>query len=431
MAIDATSTSGPRHPDDAFTAAQPRSAGTWLFLGVVGVPAAVFYLGISSSHAVGMMIWAAALLWRFGSDPPVGSRASAISNRSILQVAIFICFAVCIHLAVVAFVTPVVVTRSVMSLVLLVLMIAAGGALARALLDIPASQQDRGFRTAYGVLCILALVGAIGLSPPTLSAEEWRRPIFPYSEPSHFALAFTPALMYACIRIRGHKYFLVLLFALAVTALVQSLTLAVGLILAAVVSLRSVKLILLLAPIAVALSQVDLTYYTTRLDFSDETSNLSTLVYLQGWQMTGEALQRSSGLGIGFQQLGLQRTDVPAAELLRALRGGEDLNVLDGGFTFAKLTSEFGIFGLLLAATFTVLAIRSARILRRVADGRWTIEPATLMAHCVVVSFLVELFARGVGYFSGTPLLLTAALWLVLSSKRSPESRTVTEPSLV
>jgi hypothetical protein len=412
---------------DAFAVPRPRSTGTWLFVAVLGVPSAIFYLGLASSFTTGMILVALLLLWRFGSDAPSGSRASAIGNRTILQAAILTYLALLIHLGVASLVVPVDVMRAFFSLIPLFLMIAGGGALARALLDIPPSQLDRGFLTAWGVLCTMALIGAVGLGPPTLAAEEWRRPVFPFTEPSHFALAFTPALMYACIRIRGLKYLLVLLVSLAVTALGQSLTLAAGLILVALVSLRSMRFVLLVAPAAVALSQIDLAYYTARLDFSDDTRNLSSLVYLQGWQMIGESLQRSYGLGLGFQQLGLHGTDVPAAELLRALRGGEDLNVLDGGFIFAKVTSEFGIFGLLSAAFLTALAMRSVLILRRVADGRWAIEPAKLMAHCVVVSFLLVLFARGANYFNGTTMLLSAALWL-LAQMRSSNDR-VSQPS--
>ena len=83
--------------------------------------------------------------------------------------------------------------------------------------------------------------------------------------------------------------------------------------------------------------------------------------------MVGESWERSSGFGVGFQQLGVFGTEVPAAQFLRALREGEDMNILDGSFVFAKLGSEFGVFACVLVLVYFWLAYRSLRMLRRVA----------------------------------------------------------------
>jgi len=162
-------------------------------------------------------------------------------------------------------------------------------------------------------------------------------------------------------------------------------------------------------------SQLDLSYYLSRLDFSGEAQNLSTVVYIQGWQLIPESLARSGGWGLGFQQLGRHGTDVPASDIIFALVGGYG-NVLDGGFTFAKIISEFGVFGLLLIGLYLVIVWRSIRHLRYAAKGIEN-RACNTFAQCVIVSYLIELFIRGAGYFTGTAILLVASLWLAPATR--------------
>jgi heme/copper-type cytochrome/quinol oxidase subunit 4 len=199
-------------------------------------------------------------------------------------------------------------------------------------------------------------------------------------------------------------------FALAV--LLQNLTLAAACVLVTIVSLQIGRTMVLVAVLAVAAAQLDLTYFTLRLDFSAENQNLSTLVYLQGWQLIEESWRNSAGIGLGFQQLGMQGTDVDAAQLIQAILS-DNLNLLDGGFTFAKLASEFGYLGLVLCAVYLVLAWRSARALHQVAANRAPALSAEVFAHCAIVSYLLEMFVRSAGYFTATGLLLATGWWLL------------------
>lgn len=406
----------------------PSLSGVWLVLSVAGVPPAFFYLGIASSHSLGMMAAALVLIARFGTEGPSRSAASAIVNRDILRIAIWLPALLLIHLAVVGMVTPVDPMRAITSLFPLILLLCASGVLARALRDIPPEELDRQLMTAYGLFCLIALMGAIGLAPPTMAPDRWRKPAFPFTEPSHFALAFNPVFMYACVTMRGTKYLLVLLLGLIASILLQSLTLALGIALIATVTLRLGKFVLLLVPLGLVLVRLDLTYFVERVDISSDSSNLSSLVYLQGWQMIQDSFQRTHGLGFGFQQLGVNGTDVPAAILIRTLRGGEDLNVLDGGFMFAKLAGEFGVVGILCAVILTGLAFRSALILRKIANGRGAVASATLLGHCIIVTYMVELFARGINYFSGTSLMLATAFWLTAKADHHIGERLAEHP---
>jgi hypothetical protein len=170
----------------------------------------------------------------------------------------------------------------------------------------------------------------------------------------------------------------------------------------------------LAAVVVVAGLPLELSYFTSRLDFSGTVMNLSNLVYLQGWEMALESLSRSHGWGVGFQQLGLHGTDVPAAALIRIIMLGDDTNLTDGSFVFSKLVSEFGVIGIVLGiiyvigATGCVLALRTKK-------GRC----GTTLARCIVVSYGVDMFVRGPGYFVQSTLLFIAAMAVLVSDTPS------------
>ena len=76
------------------------------------------------------------------------------------------------------------------------------------------------------------------------------------------------------------------------------------------------------------------------------------------------------------------------------------------GMWAAAKRDENGV-GIALVIAYLVVAGAAALALRRGGAS-----PAITFARCVLVSYSLELFFRGVGYFSGTGLLMIAALWL-------------------
>jgi hypothetical protein len=153
------------------------------------------------------------------------------------------------------------------------------------------------------------------------------------------------------------------------------------------------------------------------LNFSSETQHLSSVVYVQGWQLITESVVRSGGWGLGFQQLGVQGTDVWAAVIIYELTGGYS-NVLDGGFKFAKLVSELGIIGLLLTVLYLFVARRVIRELRATARNPRCSGAALTLSRCVITSYSLELFVPGSGYFPETTILLVASFWLSAAQQR-------------
>ncbi len=384
---------------------------------ILFVPPLLFYFDLASSMALGTCAAAVIVMIAFAvrrrRRPGAGQTARLTIGATILLIVTI----VCLHIGIASVIRPVDQLRAAMSLVPLTLTIFSGYGLGCILATARSAEIDRAVFLCFVLMCAFGLLAVAGVAPPTSIALF--KPVFPFAEPSYFALAFLPLLMYCSVSVTGGARVIVLLIGLGMGLAVENLTLLTGWLLIAFICLRSPAIPLLLTSLGLVATQLDLSYYLDRLDFGGEVQNLSSLVYLQGWQLVGESLARSAGWGLGFQQLGVQGSDVVAADLIVAVLG-DNANLLDGGFAFAKLVSEFGVLGLLLMCTYLLLAWRALRGLRLKSVGSGNHDPATTLARAVVACFLIEIFVRGSGYFSGTTLLLAAAATVLLRKAPLP-----------
>lgn len=378
---------------------------------VLLLPTLTFYFGASSSMALGTALAAVivVLIQAAGRTPPPKNMGGTASPRRVFALLACLFGIVVLHLLAASLLSTIQWSRALLSLLPLGLTVAASAALAQYLSAAPSPALHRALMRCFIALCVVALLGMVGLAPP--SFQTYTKPVFPFTEPSHFALAFTPLLLYASVTSTGRWRMVCLLVGFAFAALLQNLTLVVSCMLAMLTSLRFGRTTVLVVVLAATAAQLDLTYFASRLDFTAENQNLSALVYLQGWQLIGESWKHSAGIGLGFQQLGTQGTEVDAAQLIQAVLG-DNLNVLDGGFTLAKLASELGFLGVGICGAYLVVAWRSWRVLHNVAFGAVKASPVEAFAHCAIVGYLVEMFVRGGGYFTATGFLLLTGLWL-------------------
>jgi len=199
-----------------------------------------------------------------------------------------------------------------------------------------------------------------------------------------------------------------------------NLTMLVAAVFVILIVSRASKIVVVLSLLAGALllSGFDLTYYTDRLEFSLDTTNTSSVAYLQGWQQMNESLSQSSGWGLGFQQMGLHGSDVDAAELLRQLTG-DYMNLTDGSFMLSRFVSDFGIFGIVGVLFYLYFVARSILALRNSSFGRAVLPPGAVLAHSILVMSVIDVFVRGIGYLTGSMILfLSAYLFLYNSTFR-------------
>jgi hypothetical protein len=331
----------------------------------------------------------------------------------------FLCLFISLHALFANFIAPIDVTRTMASIALFALMIYISANFAKILLAIQCEHLKGALKTLFIMMCIAGAVGATKWGPPTLT-ELWRSPVFPFSEPSHFALIFTPLLIYMCVNAKYSSRFFLLLLACALAVLIKNLTLGCGVILTALLTLRLSNIMwILLAGVIILIfgPVIEIPYIWDRINLDNSSKNLSNLVYLQGWQMILESWWSSNGWGLGFQQLGVRGTEVEAAESIRALIG-TDTNLLDGSFLAAKLGSEFGFFSIFLICYLVFLGLRYGIALRNFAFHKLALSPAISLAYSILLAFLIEIFVRSSGYFTGSGFLMCAALWLIYFSRR-------------
>jgi len=301
--------------------------------------------------------------------------------------------------------------RALESFVPLAAMLAGGAMLGAALSRCPDGAVDSTMRVSFWVLLVIALVPLSGVESNPIHPK----PAFPFTETSHWALAFGPVLLYRAVRADERRKTAWVLASVLIGMALQSLSLLAGCVLIAV-ACRRLYLLMLAIPAAVLLllnaPLLGLSYYTSRLDFSG--TGLSNLVYLQGWQLMQENWHLTSGWGIGFQQLGMHETQVAAEAMIRTVTGGLDENLTDGSFVLSKIVSEFGWFGVLLALAFVVLAVRCMKGLRARTESSGA---GLTFARCVVVAYSVDMFIRGTGFFTQSTLMFLAALAVLRASR--------------
>jgi hypothetical protein len=404
----------PHHPIDP-TGARPTtshlSVDTWLstvlLAAVMFLPAGVCYLYTGTSHSPGTAIACImvllALTWR------------APAPEAFLPISIIVTL-IGIHLVLALALTSDQSSRAVLSIGLLALVLIATFTLAKWLFLRTPKVIDQTTRLLRLLMIVIALATIVGLQPS--GAKEWEKAIFPFTEPSHFALIFTPLLLDACVKSRGWRRYTWIIVGYLLAFSLKNLSLLVGTTLVSMVTLPLLQLTFgaLIAPMV--LLSVNLSYFTDRLDFSAQTTNLSALVYIQGWELVIDSMRRSLGWGIGYQQLGYGPIRSAASEMIFQLTQF-DLNLQDGGFVAAKLISEFGIFGAMLMVGFIVVATKSALTLRKVAHGALPRLAGRDFALAIIVGYSLDMFVRGVAYFTASSALFVAALIYYLKFRQA------------
>lgn len=398
------------------------AASLWagLLLGaLLFLPGALSYLYDASSFAPGTALAGVLALILAASG---NTRLTARDMQAAFAAAAATIIALLIHLLLAVAIgndPDVDVSRAVLSLLLLGVII----------VSVPAVRvgvMEEGARTtpAIRIVCALFALSAIfslaQIQPETTSLGA--KPTFPYTEPSFLGFSLPSVLIFTMLRAsRVVRLMLVLLF-LALGYGLGNFTVIVACVLAAATTLPLSWLLAGMIVAVIGSASLDLSYYAERLDFDWATStNLSALVYVQGWQMLGEALEKSLGWGIGFQQLGIVYTNVPATMRINVLLG-RDANLQDGGFILSKIGGELGILGMLLVMSYLYIAVRSFLRLRAAAKPGVDISDSELFARACVIGYFVEIAVRGTNYFTGTFLLLLAALsylWLHRSERRA------------
>lgn len=300
-------------------------------------------------------------------------------------------------------------TRNLTSLLLLFIFLLGAFNLSRVLLQQEPSVIKKIFTRFFYFFIFIVLLSFV----TRIVDNKYANPIFPYPEPSHLALFFGPVIGYLLMSCGNSKKRLFFVFTgIIIALLVQNMTLLVTmLILCIFIYNIYVFPILILGGLGLFYFS-DLEYFTSRLDFAnvEETNNLSSLVYLKGFQLMEEGLRISNGFGIGFQQLGYVPVRTEIGEFISNLMDGIELNSHDGGFSAVKIVAEFGIFGLVLIFAYAIYLVKQWMNFKKRSINKLSSNEALFFASIITV--FSEFFFRGVGYFTTTMFLFITVLFL-------------------
>lgn len=155
----------------------------------------------------------------------------------------------------------------------------------------------------------------------------------------------------------------------------------------------------------------------------DKTKNLSSLLYVQGWQDAWANLLRTKGLGLGFNLMGCKPLpDVPARAFI-AKEYKLQLNAEDGSFLLSKIVSETGVIGILFFVFIIWWLIWIEKNIRTCNYSNGKEVSALSIQAALMFSFIATSLLRSAGYFNGGILLLVVAVAATVNRQQARISR--------
>lgn len=284
------------------------------------------------------------------------------------------------------------------------------------------------FRSIRISLLFLIMLGWIDILYPINYGNYvyFQKAVFPFTESSHYALFFGSLSVIFCSAAKRYEIFFILVNMLLLAIFHETVTLLAYLTIAYITYIIRFSayyniIIMVFAYMLFQFTELIIGSTFSFLSFANERifldmSNLSVLVYLQGWDISYLNLREFYFMGSGFQ--GMNYENIRVSELsyiIRSLnKSYEFLNLEDGSFLASKLIVEFGIFGIFFIVFYLYyffVALMGLFGETRDSSLRW----------CgVMLAFFPEFFIRGVGYFSPSLFLI-----LVLTIYWSPYFRKV------
>ncbi len=242
--------------------------------------------------------------------------------------------------------------------------------------------------------------------------DYYSKSIFPLREPSHFALYFGyffPIAFYYCknFTTKFLLFFFLTFFSLYWDSFLLIVMTFVSLLISNYKNKRYLiygsVLIIFMVLLVSKYSLIDFEYYESRLDFN-EAKNLSTLIYLQGWDIIITTLNSTNIFGVGLNNLDAIKPGV-YSEIIYSVTD-KYFNRNDGGFLAAKIIGEMGWLGVLILFMYLKFVISRLKYL----SSNYSV--LHYFYSSVLVISLFELFLRGLGYFTiGTVLVVASILF--------------------
>ena len=240
-----------------------------------------------------------------------------------------------------------------------------------------------------------------------------------YYEYSHVALYVMPIIIYRLFC--NYKDKLAWLSVFTISIFSFSTTFFIGLILSLFFIINIYKLKIFSVLLILPLILFGFIYYEHVYDrllglfhtSNSFESNLSSLVWLNGFSMANEYTTNTNGLGIGFNQMGCNNTGNIGiySDLIAVGNNGVVLNFEDGSFAFSKIVSEMGFLGFFLTAALTFYSLN---VFYRAFNEK-ELKNINFLILAGAISTLICLYVRSAGYYQ---LHFIIALSMLLSQRK-------------
>ncbi|EEK3569209.1 hypothetical protein G9Z50_002289 [Salmonella enterica] len=301
-------------------------------------------------------------------------------------------------------------TKNITSLLFLFYILLACYFSSVAIDNITHQEFDRIVSKLFKLLIALGVLSSLFI----LSSSSTSKEMLFFTEPFHYALIVT---IFYCYKISQKKLNLLYGIPLLFTALiVQNLTLIIGIVVAIAINYMRVKSMFIImicvsssCMLIAGILPIDkLSYYSQRLDISQESKNTSTLTLLSGYEQAYLALRDSYGLGYGLQNMGYANERGEFVSIIGRLRGGNtDSNLYDGGLFISKLIVEFGILGGIFFLYTLFLGVM------RFKCNDKKIKFFSIVLIMSIIYFLL----RGSGYFTPSAVMIFISIIYLVNKK--------------
>ncbi|MDA9972616.1 hypothetical protein N9E39_01275 [Candidatus Pelagibacter ubique] len=274
---------------------------------------------------------------------------------------------------------------------------------------------------------------------PFFNFSNHRGSIFPFVEPSHFALVYgmigLPLILDKSLKV---NFFLITNYVFFSINL-PSTTLGSFAILALILFIikgnnkfqKAFSIIFFLLIIFYLFQlNINLSYFESRLGTgnfkTDDVFNLTRMVYLQGWELMKVNLISTNFLGLGYQMMGSAQTVTgDITKIIYGLKGAFGQNIADGSFIMSKLISEFGIIGIFITFIYIKFIFnfflqfnkKYLKIITEKDQIRKELFQKDIFCNVIILSYLINFGFRGINYFTPQAILLVAAIIFVTKNK--------------
>ena len=260
--------------------------------------------------------------------------------------------------------------------------------------------------------------------------------VFPFREPSHFALTFgaicVPLIVFTSLRfnliIMFNLYFFALYFPNYTFLIFGLICFLIFLFKTNInILLKFSLIIILIIPFFNFNEFINIDYFISRTPFNDLHSNeqsFSLLIFKQGWEFIYLNLINSNFLGLGFQMMGSEKMHYGEIFylIINTTKSIYGHNHEDGSFVMSKLLVEFGFIGIIITIIYISFIIKFlinlnsnlTKIKLRSKSGDDDFFKV-FFCELIIFSYLVNFFIRGIHYFTPQLIFVFAAVIFLIS----------------